>query len=328
MSAYAWALGRALHFAVATAIVALVASAVFAGSDAERFATTAYLAAIAAALILILRWFVRGVQPLEPRRGPIFAEIFTFALWLALFVIVGVTLGSQPGLALEVLAASLGLIGAAALVRGGAIGTLRARLSQGDRLGAATRYAVAIAIAALAAGVFFKSLQSEALARLAYLAAIVATAAIAASLIAPTRAGAEAQRLYARAAELSATPASASIFARTAAYGAATAIAAILLASLLPEQYSERFATAAYLALLFTVLGIAMRWHLHNTGVDPQKAVRTLGEPLKLAASAVALALLGAALAFSYVAETMAIVVSLYAIGYAIAKSARMTTAQ
>ena len=69
------------------------------------------------------------------------------------FITAGITLGSQPSAALATIVAAFGLIGAAALVRGGAVGRLRAKLSGGDRLTAVTRFAVATAIIALAAGV-------------------------------------------------------------------------------------------------------------------------------------------------------------------------------
>ena len=328
LSAYVWALERGLRFAAATAVVALAASTLFSGADAERFATTAYLAAIVAALALMLRWFVREVHPPQGERGPLFPAILTFVLWLAFFIGAGITLGSQPGAALPTIVAAFGLIAIAALVRGGALLKLCTKLSGGDRLSAVTRFAVAAAITALVAGVLLGSAHSEALAQIAYLSAIVATTAVAASLIAPTHAGSVAQRLYDQTVERGVTPANASIFAQTTEYAVATATAAILLASLLPQPYSERFATAAYLAVFFAILATAGRCILRNVGIEPEMTVRTRAEWFKFAGSAVGLALLGAAFAFSYMAEAIAIVVCLGLVGVAVVKRIRMTTAQ
>src|SRR6516162_6311332 len=143
LSAYVWALERGLRFAAATAVVALAASTLFSGADAERFATTAYLAAIVAALALMLRWFVREVHPPQGERGPLFPAILTFVLWLAFFIGAGITLDSQPGAALPTIVAAFGLIAIAALVRGGALLKLCTKLSGGDRLSAVTRFAAA-----------------------------------------------------------------------------------------------------------------------------------------------------------------------------------------
>ncbi len=322
MNAGAWALGRALQYAAATAVVALIAAILFPGDDAERFATTAYVAAIVAALVLALKWFLPQA-PAAQHRGPAFPAIFTFSLWVALFLIVGGAFVSQPGAEVRAVAACFGLIGAGAIVRAGTIGAIGGKLARGDRLAAATRYAIATAIVALGAGAWLASGSAEGLVRLAYAATVVATVAVAASMLAPTRAGAFAMQTYSRAAVMLKTPASAEIFARTTEYAVAVAIAALVLAALTPQLFAERFATAAYLAILFAGLGIAVKWRLERLGVQSAVPVRrTPRERAKFVGAVALLLFVGLVCGFSLIAETLAACACLYAIGFAIVKRA------
>ncbi len=325
MSACAWALGRALAYAIATAVVALLLATLLSGADAERLATTAYVATIVAALVLAIKWFLRAGSANAPERarGPLFPVIFTFAAGVAAFLLLGAALVSQPGTEVLAVAACFGLIGFAALARGGAIVAFNAKLARGDRLFAATRYAAVAATAALAASALFSSQGAAGFAKLAYVAAVVATLALAASLIAPTRAGAFVRRTYLAGSKLLQDPAGSWVFARTAEYAVATAVAGLILSSLVPAPYAERFAATAYLATLFAALGIGMSWRLRAFAAEQgTRHGRTLNQYLQFAAFIGAFLAVGSALQFSFAAEAVAICACLYLISSSIVKRA------
>jgi hypothetical protein len=319
LNACVWALGRALAYATATAVAAILIASLISGADAERFATTAYLAALVAALILAIKWFLpdSGADDARHARGPLFPAAFTFASGVGALLLLGAALASQPSSEVLAIAGCLGLIAAAALARGGAIATLNARLRRGDRLSAATRYAVVAAVAALAARALFSSHIGDGVAQLAYAAIVAATVAVAASLVAPTAAGAAFRRGVAKADVALRAPESSRVFARTAQYAVATVVAALLLASLLPESYAERFTTTAYLATLFAAFGIGMRWRLHDGGQDDSSNAAGVRWP-RFALIVCALLAAGAGLAFSPIAEALAVCACLYLIAAAI----------
>lgn len=328
MSSSVWALGRALQYAAATAVIALVASTIVSGPDAERFATTAYVAAIVAAIALAIKWFLPAASAVASPQlvsRPAFPAVFTFAIGVAAFLALGAAFVSQPSAEMLVVAACFGLIGAAALVRAGAILRLNDKLVHGNRLSAATRYAVFAAAAALAAAGVLSSQDSESLAKFAYAAIVLATMAVAASLLAPTRAGAFGRKIYGQAARLLQNPASSVIFARTAAYGASTAVVALILTSLVPQPWAERFATTAYVATVFTALGIGMKWRLRETAIEDDAFADGL-QPLQFGARVAAFLILGSSLAFSAVAEALAVALCVYLIGAAIVKRAGVTS--
>jgi hypothetical protein len=325
VSAWAWAVRRGLAYAIATAVVALLLATLFPGGDAERFATTAYAAAIVAALLLTIKWFLpTGSEgTLDRSAGPIFPVIFTFAAAVAAFLLLGAALVSQPGTEVLAGAACFGLIGIAALARGGALAALNARLARGDRLSAATRYAAVAAVAALAASALLASQGAAGFAKLAYAAAVAATVTLAASLIAPTHAGAVIRRTYRNGSKLLREPASASVFTRTAEYGVATAVAGLILSSLLPAPYAERFAATAYIATIFAALGIGMAWRLRKVAAAPGPwSIRARDHRLQFAALVGVFLVIGSALQFSSVAEAFAICACLYLIRAAIVKRA------
>jgi hypothetical protein len=108
-------------------------------------------------------------------------------------------------------------------------------------------------------------------------------------------------------------------------YAAATVAAAMILASLAPEAYAERFTTTAYLATLFAALGIGMTWRFRDPRVESRGAA-----PVGWARFALVVGLLlavGASLAFSPIAEALAVCACLYVIGAAILKSSRHSNA-
>ncbi len=314
-----WALGRALAYATATAVVAILIVSFVSGADAERFATIAYIATLAAALILAIKWFLPAAPATDPSRaqGPVFPAAFTFTSGVGALLLLGAAFASQPGSEVLAVAACFGLVAAAAIVRGGAIAAVNAKLSRGDRLAVAARYAVVAAVVVLAARALLSSNDGEGFARLAYAAVVIATIAIAASLIAPTPAGAALRRGYAKVSSALRAPQSPPIFMRTAQYAVATTIAGLVLATLVPETYAERFTTTAYLAMLFAALGAWMTWRLDDGMNGVTGGVSSIRWP-RFALVVAALLVAGAALAFSPIAEALAVCACLYLIGAAI----------
>jgi hypothetical protein len=324
VSPWGWALTRALEYAVATAVVGLLLATLLPGADSERFASTGYVAAIVAAVVLAIKWFVPGAPgDVRTSRAPTFPAIFTFSLGVAALLIAGGALIDQPSAEVRAVVICFVLIGAAALVRGGALRAFHKQLAEGDRLTSAIRYAAVVGIAALALCALFAPNAADALPRFGYAALAFITLMLAAQLIAPTRLGAWAQRAWNESAYLLRTPVSVRVFARTLQYALGVAIAALILAGVTPEAYAERFATTAYLAMLFALFALVML-HGHRLATDSHWD-HVFEEPARFAAVLGAALVVGAALAFSPIAEMLAACVFLYAIGASIATNARRT---
>ncbi|MFZ0365573.1 MAG: hypothetical protein WAL67_15330, partial [Candidatus Cybelea sp.] len=98
-SALGWALRGAIGLAIVTCIVALLLAACLSGDASERFATTAYLAALFAAIALAITHFVPQVDRQErPAYSlPAFPALLGCALGIVVFVSVVAVLVSQPG---------------------------------------------------------------------------------------------------------------------------------------------------------------------------------------------------------------------------------------
>lgn len=322
LTACAWAVERALRYAAATAVVALAIATVAGGMAAERFATVAYVAAIAAAIAAVVRWFLPAIPSARPAVGPLFPRIVAFALGLALLIVAGAAAASQSAAEVRVVALCFGIAGAAALVHGGAFSAVRRRLTDANYLTVAIRSCVIVALCSLGAAALFAGEATDALAKLAYASAFVAATLVTASLAAALRAGALATRGYSEARRLLATPAAADVFARAAWYCVAAIVGGFALASVLPAAYAERFATAAYLASLIAAFAIGMRWLLRASACDD--ALPSGGSPAA-AATVAAWLMAAAALAFSAAAETLLIVATLYVMGVAIRRAAPTT---
>lgn len=322
-SSLSWALGRALRYAIATAVLALILATMFSGGDAERLATTAYLAAIFAALVLAIKRFLPASPADDPPkvRGAIFPAALAFALIVGVFVLIGSTLVSQPSSEAIAIAACLGLIGAAALVRSGTVVELNAKLAQGGGVITIIRYGVMVAVLALCASALLSSRDGEGFAKFAYLALVVATLAVAVSLVAPTSAGVALRKWSADLANLLKSSASAWVFARTAKYAIATAVIALVVATFLPRPYSERFASTAYLAVLFAALSVGITLFLGRFSIEPpEPGAHTLSEVLKFGGVVVGFVIAGAAVVSSPIAEVLAVSVCVCLIAAAIAK--------
>jgi hypothetical protein len=258
-SALAWALRQSLRFAVATCIVALVLATTLSGAGAERFATTAYIAAIVAAVSLAGMRFFPATE--IPPRSAIPQPPFPIFLGYAAGVIAGLSivaaLVAQAGAEALVLVAAFGLIVLAVLVRSGRVGAFAAALSAGGVLAATSRYAVLVAVCALTFAALTGS-AGEGAVLFGYRLAIVAALAIAISLLAPTRAGTVALRSYRRLIRRLDALARRLVFQRSASNAAIVAVASIAVASLLPPPFSEPFAIVAYAAASIAALNVAL----------------------------------------------------------------------
>jgi len=256
---FAWAIGRSLRFAIGTCVVALILATTLSGAAAERFATTAYLAAIFAAVALAIGRFLPSTVPQESAvSSPAFPAFLSSSVAVVVLVSVAAGLVSQPGAEGFILAACAVLVFVAVLARCGAIAAFNAALTRGGVVVAASRYAVLIAVCALAIGAVFGGYTGETIVTFAFQVAVAATLLIAASLLMPTKAGTFAQKTYARTTALLDRLTHAFVFERTASYAAIIAIAAIVPATFLPAGYNEPFAIAAYAAALAAAFGVAM----------------------------------------------------------------------
>lgn len=256
---FAWAVERALRFAIGTCVIALILATTLSGAAAERFATTAYLAAIfAAAALAIGRFLPRGKPQESAIASAAFPAFLSGSIVVLALVSIVAGLVSQPGAEAYLLAACVALVFLAVLARSGAIAAFYAALMRGGILVAASRCAVLIAVCALAIGALFGGYTSEPMVTFACQAAVAAAILIAASLLMPTKTGIFVQRTYARTIQLLDRLTRAFVFERTASYAAIVAIAAIVPATFLPANYAEPFAIAAYAAALVAAFGVAM----------------------------------------------------------------------
>jgi hypothetical protein len=254
-------------------------------------------------------------------RGPAFPAVFTFSLGVAALLITGATLIEQPSAEVLAVAFCFALIAGAALVRGGALVAFNERLAGGDRLTSAIRYVAVAGIAALGLCAISASTATDAAPRFGYAALALITLMLAAQLIAPTQFGLRAQKIWHEFAALLQRPVSARVFMRTLQYALGVAIAGLVLAGITPEAYAERFATAAYLAMLFALFALVMLHGVRRTS-DAHWG-HAFEDPARFAAVVGAALVIGAALAFSPIAEVLAACAFLYVIGASIASTAR-----
>jgi cobalamin synthase len=118
-SALAWALRRAIRFAVATCVVALLLAALLSGADAERFATTAYLAAFFAAIALAIEQVLAKADRPEQRSSSTatFVTVLGWAAGILVLVCAVAALVSKPGGEIAAIIAGFALVLLAALAR-------------------------------------------------------------------------------------------------------------------------------------------------------------------------------------------------------------------
>jgi hypothetical protein len=252
----AWALAHALRLAVATAVIALIVSTTLQGDGAERLATTAYLAAIFAAIVLVIQRFLPPAEPLPAANA--FPTFLTFFVAVAILVGLAAMLVSDPGAETILIVASFAVVALAVLIRSGRLAALNAALVRGGRTEAAARYAVAIAIFALVLAALLPSDLAGGVATLAYRLMVLAALFLTVLLVAPTPAGLYLKERFARLRTRFDLLARALVFERTATSAALVAVAVLIPASLMPTAYAEPLAVAAYLAVAVAMLCIAV----------------------------------------------------------------------
>lgn len=257
--ALAWALGRTLRYAVGTCVVALLLATTLSGEAAERFATTAYLTAIVAAVALALQRFLPRVAAQEqgPAAAP-FPAFLSYSISVVIFLTVVAALVSQPGAEALALIAALALVLVAVLVRCGTMTAFNAALTRGGLLVAASRYVVVTAVGSLGLAALLGGDAAESLITFAFRAIVLATSLIAVSLLAPTSVGLWLQKRCAQTVDKLDRISHAFVFERTASYCAIAAVAALIAASVLPPPFAEPFAILAYAAAAAATFGVAM----------------------------------------------------------------------
>lgn len=249
-SAAAWALHRAVRFAIGTCIVALILATTLSGDAAERFATTAYLAAIFSAIVLIVQRFVPE-PPAETRAASPapFPKFLAYSIGIVVIVSVVGALVSQPGAEALTIALCLAAVGAAVLARSGALAALNAALLRGGSLLGASRYAALAAVLAAFFAAFAGGDIAEILAQGAYRLMLCATVFIIASLLLPSSTGDSLRAIWLRVTALQ---------DRGTLLAAAVAVGAMICAGVVPAPFAEPFAVAAYAAALCAAVGVAI----------------------------------------------------------------------
>lgn len=258
-----WALRGAVGFAIVACVVALLLAAYLPGDASERLATTAYLAAVFAAVALAITQFVPGTDRQErPTYSmPAFPTLLGYTLGIVVFVSVVAALVSQPGAELIALAAGFGLVVLTALVRRGAFVALNARLAAALRprsLRVAATHGLAASFGALAVVPLLPDDATGIVAAFGYRLFFVAALLLLWSLLAPTNAGAFARQRYASAIGYVDRLARELLFERLATYAAALAAAAFIAAGLLRGGFAEPLASFGYVASIACAIGVAM----------------------------------------------------------------------
>ena len=260
-SEIARALEAALRFAIGTCVVALLVATTLSGEAAERFATVAYLAAIFAALTLAAGRFVPSAASTDGNATsrPVFPSFLGYSVGGAIVLGIAAALVTDPGEELLALAGCAVLVVAIAFVRSGTFArcarALHAAVARGGFFMAAVRYTVLAATCALGLAALAPTDASESLVEFAYGLIALAALFLAGSLLAPTSTGVWLQSSYAEAVALFDRPL---VLDRAARSCAVAAVAAMILASLLPGPFAEPFAFAAYVAAAFAALVLAL----------------------------------------------------------------------
>ncbi len=165
-------------YAAATAALALILAALLPGPDAERFATTGYIAVVFAAAALAAKWRI-GAGDEPPVTARTTAGVLRFVEGVAVLTIAGATLTRSPVTQGIGVFACLWIIAYAIAVRAGAAAPIRAprfavEFVTGDPLRDVIRMAAGIAAFALSLTAVLPAAYAERSLYAAYLAAVVA----------------------------------------------------------------------------------------------------------------------------------------------------------
>ena len=280
-SAVSWAVERALRYAVATTAVALVFAGLSGGEDAERLATTAYLAAFFTVVMLVLRRYLPKPPDASPKARALFPLVFGFSVVVAILLATAASLASEPSAEGLLVGACIVTIAFAALTRSGSIAAAGFALVRGGTIAATLRCLGVAVVATLALAAVLPTAEAGDFATLAYRVVFAAAVALAVALLAPTAAGRFAVQSFEDGVAFVQNMGSWNLTAG-ATYAALAAGAALLAASVAPHDYAEGLAIFAYCALAFAAVAIAMRWRLQLSGYSQASPARLIpGTPLR-----------------------------------------------
>lgn len=293
--ALAWALTGAIRYAIAIALLAIFLAVLTPDPGGERFATTAYLAAIFVAIVVGTKWLVfRGAGDGLRRPAVTFPRVLGFTTGLLGLLAIVSALVAEPGAESALILYCLAAVALAAVGRAGAFAWIHAKLAGGDRALATIRYSAIVAALALLMNALLASAISEFLSTIAYAAALVGATTLGWRLAAPTALGALVKESWAESSAVVTQLSSDLAFARLINASVIAIAASILMASLLRRPFSEPFAIVAYLGGVFATVGVGMEcWRRRG---EPAKEAGGYGWPV-LGAPAPVLA--GFAAAFS-----------------------------
>ena len=314
--AVAWALTGAIRYAIGVALLAILLAVLMPDPGGERFATTAYLAAIFVAIVVGTKWLVfRGVSDGSSRPAAVtFPRVLTFTTGLLGLLAIVSALVAQPGAESALILYCLAAVALAAFGRAGAFAWLHAKLAGGDRAVATIRYSAIVGALALLINALLRSAISEFFATIAYAAALVGATTLAWRLAAPTALGALVKQSWTESSEVVTQLSSNLAFARLVNASVVAMVASILMASVLRRPFSEPFATVAYLAGVFAAVGVGMEcWRRRAQPAEPAKEAENYvwsapGAPARVFADVTAVLSLESVIRYSVVATLAAFV--------------------
>jgi hypothetical protein len=264
-STASWAVERGLRYSVATTVVALVFAGLSSGEDAERLATTAYLAAFFSVIMLVLRRVLPPPPSELPKGQALFPAVFGFSVIVALLLVAAAALATEPSAEGFLIAACIAAVGVATLARSGRIAAAGSALVQGGTIAATLRCLGVAVLITLAIAAILPAGEAGDFAALAYRVVFAGAIALAISLLAPTKAGRFAVMSYDEAVAFVRGLGSWNLMAGVT-YAGIAAGGALLVASVAPAQLAEEFVKFAYLALASGAVAIALRWWLQLSG--------------------------------------------------------------
>jgi hypothetical protein len=244
-------LRRALRYTVGTAIVALLGSNLLSDTDAERLATTAYLAVIFAVVALTALHFVSGGETAQTKRPLVvtFPTALQSVVLVAIVIFVGAALAGQPGAEAFAFLACAAFAAFMALSGGGLFRTLHVSLAAGGVPAALTRYGALAGIVALLLATVLPAEMRGVVVEGACWAVVTVAIALSASLVRRTSLGRFVMAAFKGGPTMT--------FERMIGYAACACAGALLAAALLPQN-GETLAFSAYVAIVIATVGVAV----------------------------------------------------------------------
>jgi hypothetical protein len=244
-------LRRALRYTVGTAVVALIGSTLLPDTDAERLATTAYLAVIFAVVTLTTLHFVSGGVTTEAKRPLVvtFPTVLLSVVLVASVLLVGAALAGQPGAEAFAFLACAAFAAFMALSGGALFRVLHVALAAGGVPAALTRYSALAGIVALLLATTLPPEIRGVVVEGGYWAVVAAAISLSVSLVKRTALGRFVMASFKGGPTMT--------FERMIGYAACACVAALLAAALLPQN-GETLAFSAYVAIVIATIGVAI----------------------------------------------------------------------